>query len=82
MNKIKLIKLAKELRLEGSVETIPDGFYSREQLSKLMGFKTDYVCRFLKELKNNKPNKIQTKRFKVRNSSGSISSIPYYKITV
>ena len=80
MNKNKLIELSRSLSLEGSEESVPKGFYRREELCKMMGFGTDYVCRFLKRLRLNKPENIESKRFKVRNSSGGISSIIHYKI--
>ncbi|CAB5178914.1 hypothetical protein UFOVP157_52 [uncultured Caudovirales phage] len=80
MNKNKLLKLAKSLSLEGSEEVVPKGFYRREELCKMMGYGTNYVCQFLKNIKLNEPERIEHKRFKIRNSSGGISSIIHYKI--
>jgi len=80
MNQAKLRKLAKELSLEGSIESIPKGYYCREELQKMLNRGTNYVCKFLKNLKENEPHKITSRRFKVRNSFGRVSSVPYYKI--
>jgi hypothetical protein len=80
MNKTKLLKLAQELSREGNVDSIPNGYYTRLEIEKMLNRGTDYVCRFLKELQQNKPDQIITKRYKIRNASGGISSIPHYKI--
>ena len=82
MNKTKLLKLAKELSREGTTDSVPKGYYTRTEIEKILNRGTDYVCRFLKELQQNKPDKIITKRYKIRNASGGVSSIPHYKINL
>lgn len=82
MNKIKLLKLAQELSREGTTDLVPKGYYTRADIEKMLNRGTDYVCRFLKELQQNKPDQIITKRYKIRNSAGGVSSVPHYKINL
>ena len=82
MNKTKLIKLMKELRFKTSEDVIPKGYLSREELCKMLGVGTTAVCLMLKRIKEKAPDKIQIKRFKIRNATGTLSSVPHYKITL
>ena len=80
MNKTKLIKLVKEIRLEGATDVVPKGYITREQMSKKLKVCKDTTCKIIKKLKEKTPEKINMKRFRIRNPSGMVCSIPHYKI--
>ena len=82
MNKTKLLKLVKELRLEGESDVVPKDYISTQEMCKKLKFTKDAVCNMIKKIKDKSPDKITMKRFRIRNSSGMACSIPHYKINL
>ena len=78
MNKNKLLKIVELVKLS-SEDIIPKGYYTREELQENMHCKRDKVCRLIKEYSKRYPDKIKVKKFKIRNTSGTLSSVPHYK---
>ena len=78
MNKAKLIKLSKLLR-EPNADVIPDGYFSREQLQNIYKETKENTCKIIRKFMSKNPDKITMKKFRVKNVSGTISIIPYYK---
>lgn len=67
--------------MKGSAEDeIPDGFYSREQLQEAFEMTKENTCKIIKKYIHKNPKKVVVRKLKRRNSSGTISIIPYYKI--
>ena len=79
MNKAKLIKIQK-LFISSSEDTIPKGYYRREEIQKQLDCSADKACKFIKQYATKYPNSVKIKRFIIRNSAGTLSSIPFYKI--
>jgi len=81
MNKAKLLKLAQLLR-QPIEDEVPNGYFSREQLQETFGMGKENTCKVIKKYTNDNPTKISVKKLRRRNSSGTISIVPYYKIDV
>lgn len=79
MNKAKLLKLARLIR-EPIQDEVPEGYFSREELQKTFGVNKESTCKILKNYINENKNKVVVKNLRRKNSSGTISIIPYYKI--
>jgi hypothetical protein len=79
MNKAKLLKLARLIR-EPIQDEVPNGYFSREQLQEAFGMGKEQTCKIIKEFIQANPSKVAMRKLKRKNSSGTISIIPYYKI--
>lgn len=81
MNKAKLLKLASLLR-QPIEDEVPDGYFSREQVQEALGMGKENTCKVIKKFINDNPTKILVKKLRRRNTSGTLSIIPYYKMDI
>jgi hypothetical protein len=81
MNKAKLLKLAQLIK-QPVEDEVPDGYFSREQLQEVFNMGKENTCKVIKKYINDNPTKASVKKLRRRNSSGTISIVPYYKIDV
>jgi hypothetical protein len=79
MNKAKLLKLARLIR-EPSEDEVPEGYFSREQLQEAFNMGKENTCKVIKKFIQENPSKIAMRKLRRKNSSGTISIVPYYKI--
>ena len=79
MNKAKLLKLARLLR-QPIEDEVPEGYYSREQLQEAFGMGKENTCKVIKRFIQDNPDKVAMRKLRRKNSSGTLSIVPYYKI--
>jgi hypothetical protein len=79
MNKAKLLKLARLIR-ETSEDEVPDGYFSREQIQESLGMGKENTCKVIRKFIKKNEGSVAMKKLRRKNSSGTISIIPYYKI--
>jgi hypothetical protein len=79
MNKAKLLKLARLIR-EPIQDEVPDGYFSREQLQEAFKMGKEQTCKVIRDFIQANQSKVAMRKLRRKNSSGTISIIPYYKI--
>jgi hypothetical protein len=79
MNKAKLLKLARLIR-EPAEDEVPKGYFSREELQEALGFGKEETCKVIRKFIQNNKGKVAMRKLRRKNSSGTISIIPHYKI--
>lgn len=78
MRKQKLLKLIGELNRRE--DEIPNGWYSRKDIEKILNLGRNAVCEFLSRTRERNPDKFLMKKFRVVKRDGSVNRTPYYKI--
>jgi len=79
MNKAKLLKLSRLLR-EPVQDEVPEGYFSRDELQNIYNETKENTCKIIRNFMKNNPEKITMRKLRIKNTAGTISIIPHYKI--
>jgi len=79
MNKAKLLKLARLIR-EPAEDEVPKGYFSREELQTTFGIGKEQTCKIIRDFIQANQGNVDMRKLRRKNSSGTISIVPYYKI--